>query len=305
MATLLNELTTRAGASDTDRDAWLAERALGITATEIRDLKTGRKTMADLVDEKQNGSTFTGNKYTEWGKAREPEMAEWAREFGLQPESRVFHHAEEPRYLASPDAIGECPDGLIIGEFKTSKHDLEVGSREYELSGYAYQMQWAMFVTGAVRCLYIYERHDDNWPDPTPGFMACEWVDRDDAVIAELRELADRFLNEAHLETVDVAVIADPVAAYLDLSERIKAVEASLKSLKYERASHEKTIRAVMPSIGAIAHVNGARVRVGASYERVTLDTKRLKEERPSVYADFVTSRTMPGKLTISKDDEK
>ena len=44
------DLMSRAGASDQDRPAWLAERRGGVTATEIRDLAIGKKRQGELVD---------------------------------------------------------------------------------------------------------------------------------------------------------------------------------------------------------------------------------------------------------------
>ena len=69
---MLEDLMARAGASDTDREAWLAERAQGVTATEIRDLaKCGAGFRLDLIAQKRGApSTFTGNQYTAWRSRR-------------------------------------------------------------------------------------------------------------------------------------------------------------------------------------------------------------------------------------------
>ena len=72
------DLYVRAGASDTDREAWLAQRRTGITATEVRDIaKGGAVKRKELIGYKLHPetNTFTGNQYTEWGKKREAALA--------------------------------------------------------------------------------------------------------------------------------------------------------------------------------------------------------------------------------------
>jgi hypothetical protein len=64
-----------------------------------------------------------------------------------------------------------------------------------------------MYVCDATRCLYAWEQHDDNWVEgadgierPTPIANTWEWIDRDDARIAELVLVADEFLE--HMDWV-------------------------------------------------------------------------------------------------------
>ena len=64
---LTADIEARAGASDTDRTLWLAERSRGATATEVAKLATGG-TVDALVRDKIEGSSFGGNRYTAWGR---------------------------------------------------------------------------------------------------------------------------------------------------------------------------------------------------------------------------------------------
>lgn len=60
---VLDELEARAGASDQDREQWLAERRRGVTATELRDIMLASNrdvAIADLVKKKREGDRFTG-----------------------------------------------------------------------------------------------------------------------------------------------------------------------------------------------------------------------------------------------------
>lgn len=205
-----------AGASDTDREAWLAERRRGITATEVRELyqrRLGRPSNVSkqqLIDQKLGRvevDDISRIPLVAWGVEREPVIAGWLAGEGFKPESRVFHHPENERYLASPDGLGVDFDGLLeVAEIKTSGVVIPPGSQAFEDRGYLFQMQWVMFVTGAVRCRYVVEiRLDDGKGGFVPGVEHRFWVERDDALIAELRAVADDFLAELDRQRVDGA----------------------------------------------------------------------------------------------------
>ena len=202
---VLADLEARAGASDQDREQWLAARRAGITATEVRDLANGKTRAQDLIDLKLGRKTdsFSGNAYTDWGNQREPVIAELLRGEGFEPESRVFHHPENSRYLASPDGIQVTWDeALWVSEIKTAAFDLPPGSEALAKKGYYEQVQWVMFVIGAVKCRFVVEeRHDvrDMREGDAPfeaGPLHSHWIERDDEKIAELVKIADDFLAE-------------------------------------------------------------------------------------------------------------
>lgn len=246
----------RAGASDKDRDAWLAERLTGLTATQVRDLKVkGAAYRNELLAEKRSRSvtSIDDNKYLAWGRKREPIIAEWVfAEFGIANESRVFHAAAEGdlawRFLASPDGVGVGPYGrLRVSEIKTSKHDIAPGTSHYDKAGYFYQMQWSMFVTGAVECLYVWEQHDDLWFDNGGEFFEpmplgleprWEWIERDEQVIAELVDLATEFLAEVDSESDD-----DPAEDYRELLAKWAAADIREKKAAARKAEMADLIR--------------------------------------------------------------
>ena len=91
----LTDLLGRAGASDTDREAWLAERRQGVTATEIRDLVIGAISMRRLIDLKLGRIPESGDlsyiPVIGWGREREVVIADALRGSGIDAETRVFH----------------------------------------------------------------------------------------------------------------------------------------------------------------------------------------------------------------------
>ncbi|MFE4469520.1 YqaJ viral recombinase family protein [Leifsonia sp. NPDC056824] len=200
----LAELESRAGASDADRPAWLAERRLGISATEIRDLYLKKISFQKLIDQKlgriPEGSDRRG-KAAAWGHEREPEIAvEVLARYNMVPESRVIHAADDPRKLASPDGVGLNFDEQVqIAEIKTHglTVNIEPGSKEFDAKGYFLQMVWQMRVLGARRCLYAIEQRlvAGSWYEPgAQQFFWVEWDEKAQQLAAELDALADRFL---------------------------------------------------------------------------------------------------------------
>lgn len=208
----LTDLLARAGASDTDRAAWLAERAQGVTATEIRDLVKGKLRQDDLIALKlgRKVDSFSGNQFTDWGNEREPVIAAGVRGMGIDPESRVFHGERNSRHLASPDGIGVEFDGaLVVSEIKTSGKDIRRGTPDYEATGYELQMQYAMGVTGADRCLFVFEERLTVDGRFVPGQLYTEWVPRDEEIIAALMTRADEFLAELDRQREHGAPVID------------------------------------------------------------------------------------------------
>ncbi|WP_295104412.1 YqaJ viral recombinase family protein [uncultured Microbacterium sp.] len=210
----LTDLLARAGAPDTDRPRWIAERMAGITATEVRDLAIGKVRTQALIDMKLGRTPEPGDlshiPIIGWGRDRETVIAEALRGVGIEPESRVFHGEHNSRHLASPDGIGvDFDDALIVSEIKTSGKPLPVGSPELDAKGYVHQVQWVMHVTGAVRCRFVVEQRIQVRGGFTAGPLAEDWIERDEAAIAELVVIADEFLAEMDRQREDGAPVID------------------------------------------------------------------------------------------------
>ncbi len=226
----LLDLESRAGASDQDREAWLAERRQGVTATELAKIMiSGSREQAirDLVKQKREGDGFTGNAYTEWGKEREPIIAADLAGFGVVPESRVFHAAVNSRYLASPDGISVDFDGnLVLDEIKTTGKPLPKGSQALAEKGYEWQMQWCCYVVNAVGCWLNAEL---RFGHPSEEFVAGprsrEWFARDESMIAQLIEVADQVL----------AAMDEPAELHIDEEVDTHAVNY-LRAISEEKA---------------------------------------------------------------------
>lgn len=188
MSSVPDFLRDRVVADSHDRPAWLRARAMGITATDAAHLATPRS-VAWLVRAKCDPFGFAGNAYTQYGRDREPVIAEWMRQrFGLHSSTVLFRALANPRHLATPDGLNDCTDGgdLLLAEIKTSTRPLERAPRSY-----LRQIWWQQHVMGARRTLLVWEQHEGFHPLGEPR---VRWVERDDAQIARLVELADATL---------------------------------------------------------------------------------------------------------------
>lgn len=185
---LTADLHARLVCTGEDRLEWLRARATGITATDAARL-SGRTSVPSLVHAKLWGTGFGGSAYTDYGRRREPVLAEGMRErYGIAPNHGLYRSAADPCHLATPDGIGfdRVSGRLLLGEIKTSTKPFTHIPRNY-----LRQIWWQQHVLGATRSLLVWEQHHDFVPVAEPVYV---WVDRDEEQIARLVELATEAL---------------------------------------------------------------------------------------------------------------
>lgn len=179
---------TRILADSSDRRRWLEQRSLGVTATDAAKLATPAS-VQQVVRDKLQGGAFGGNAYTDYGRFREPHIAAWVNErHGIEPCGLLFHAESSKHHLATPDGL-RCDDegNVVLAEIKTTKKPWSRIPR-----GYLRQVWWQQYVLGAERTLFVWERHRDFVVvDDEPRSV---WIERDDAEIARMVELAEEVL---------------------------------------------------------------------------------------------------------------
>ncbi|MDJ1372444.1 YqaJ viral recombinase family protein [Gulosibacter molinativorax] len=173
--------------SSDDRENWLAERRRGITATDAARLATPTS-VRSVASDKVYGNSFSGNAFTDFGRQREPVIADWVlQEHGIAACGLLFRSADNPRHLATPDGLAEWGDEVVLAEIKTVNKPWKRIPRNY-----LRQVWWQQYVLGAERTLFVWERHENFVvQDAEPKSV---WIDRDDAEIAKLVTLADEVL---------------------------------------------------------------------------------------------------------------
>jgi hypothetical protein len=176
--------TDRILAYSSDRVSWLRARSTGVTATDAAKLSTQRS-IATVARDKTSLRGFTGNAFTEHGRAREPHIARWVHDhFSLVPSDALFHSVPDRRHLATPDCISD--DGAVLAEIKTTSKPFDSIPKSY-----LRQIWWQQYVLGAERTLFVWEEHFEFVPIGRPKHR---WVERDEDEIAMLVDRADQLL---------------------------------------------------------------------------------------------------------------
>ncbi|WP_405219772.1 YqaJ viral recombinase family protein [Agrococcus sp. Ld7] len=172
-------------ARSSDRIAWLRARSQGVTATDAAKLSTQRS-IETVARDKFSLRGFTGNAFTEHGRAREPHIASWVHDhFSLSPSDALFHSVPDRRHLATPDCISD--DGAVLAEIKTTSKPFDRIPKSY-----LRQIWWQQYVLGAERTLFVWEEHHEFVPIGRPKH---QWVERDEDEIAALVNRADLLLE--------------------------------------------------------------------------------------------------------------
>lgn len=277
-----------------DRQIWLGRRQGGVSATDVARLaRGGTNTWAAIRAEKAGrGRDFT-NSAMQHGKDREPVIARFAENmFGLHHSTALLAADDEPRFIATPDLLG---DGEV-GDIKTTVHDWE---HLNELPGrYVDQVLWQMRVTGYRLARLIYEPHENGIPlYPFPKFFPIEW---DAARVAHLEAIAYEFLADDGEPDEDAAILD---ALLTDAAMRKEIADAADASYRVALDEIEKHLD------GKPRRFDGSLASLTRSPDGITtsLDATRLKRELPDVAAQFTRQSPRKGSLRINlhTDEEK
>ena len=270
-------MTYQAVASSDDWEEWHRERSSSVTATDVPRLAAGGpKTWAAVRAEKEGHRTFLGNEYTEWGKSREPLIAEWAaRELGMV-HNTTFYVREGTRHGATPDLI--TADDSSVGDIKTAKLP-EDGEWDTIPANYDDQLQWQMYVMGAQGAVLVVEFHKNFRPVSLEPRVYRR--DRDDDRIAYLIDIAEQFLAEGPAPVMDGLL-----AQYAEAERQEKRFGA-------EKAAIKDRMMSLIGDLPHYKHVSDlGTITLSRPSPRETFQLSKFKES----YPDLVQQFTVPGK---------
>ena len=278
------------------REQWLDARRRYVTATEVaqlarrgqdywdelREIKAGQRTAPDI-------SNLPAVRH---GREREALIAPYVQslEEGMVPNSDLY--VRNQRYAATPDLVG---DG-IVGEIKTIK-DTRLSklqaAKGWPTGQYYDQVQWQLFVTGAIACVFAWEPYEDWGGELVPREDMREHVTihRDEERIKALQEVADAFLD----------------GRGVDIPTEVQVLLSQLRDVRKEKEHIAQPIidreKQLLDEIKQLAGGKAAswdsgdiRVSVSAPGESQRFDKKKLFADNPQLAeADYVTvSRTAP-----------
>jgi len=181
-------------AQSRNRDEWLEARKGGVTATEVAKAATPAGYI-EALDQRMFPTEIIANDVMVFGSESEAELMRYAhREHGILASDWLIASEAGGQYLATPDGISV--DHSTIAECKTGGTIPKSVPRAHRD-----QCQWQLFVSGAERCLYVFQQ---RVPDDAGWFYfgllepITFWIDRDDTRIGQLIEVADRLIGESH-----------------------------------------------------------------------------------------------------------
>lgn len=181
---------------EADYDGWVRARRHGVTATQVASASTPagfERAVADYLTDWREPD----NPYMSFGRAWEGHIAQYVEaEFSIEPNEWLLRGDFE-HHLATPDGVRVVNNIVdVIGEYKTTGKDWD--TVEKLPLRYRRQVQWQLHVSGAEACLvaWLLRKSVDTedgpvfvpaWFDPKTG-----WIERDEKMIAQLVETAER-----------------------------------------------------------------------------------------------------------------
>lgn len=290
---------------------WLEARKKYVTATEVAQLvRRGESYWRELREVKagvREAKDLSHIPAIRHGREREPLIVPYVQSL----EADMVHNEDLVvrlgRYAATPDLIG---DG-IVGEIKTVK-DTRLAklqaSGDWPTSQYFDQVQWQLFVTGAIACVFAYEPYED-WDGtlvPREDKRGNLTIHRDEERIKHLRKVADQFLGGE-----SAPVTPEPPEAVQRLLGELEEVRWEKERVVAPILEDEKRILDELKELAdgkaaAWSHGN-LRVTVATESKVRRLDRKKLFEENPQLSASdyMVTSKVAPRVRITERKENK
>lgn len=283
-----------------DRDEWLTARQNVLTATDIARLHTGGAgTWATIRAEKAGQRNDFDNRYMQWGREREPVLNEYARMFvdsTLTPNDKLLVSTDDPRIGATPDMLGDD----VINEDKTSKFPMPDMSAGLNLTGtalkYYVQVQVQLMVTGADACVFVWEQHDDEWPNPLPLTIDHQIIRPDKEAFAAIRGIVDRYHGESNEDNAEVA-------RYV---HELRKLDYEKKQLELREKEVKGILRGMVGEGGKVVVPDGA-VSITTPTVRKSFDSTKFKKHDPELFEQFVVEKKIAPvmRVTFAKDDDE
>ncbi|MFJ6532447.1 YqaJ viral recombinase family protein [Microbacterium sp. NPDC091662] len=306
-----------------DRASWLAARSAtldSVSATDAARIMTGSaQGWASLRKEKASNKSWRGNAATQHGRDREPVIAAFGLErFGLQPSTALLGRWGHERDMATPDALSQPVvadlgidevDGLMrgvkyrvaeFGEYKTTVKDwptwADVPKRYY------WQVVWQFLVTGADRCRFIFEAHENGVPlHMEPRVFTIERADVLEDIERALERVAEWRAGGDDADEVPEALL--PLDGLLTAHEVAKeAADAAAERLAAIADEIRLVVTAHQAVTGETVRFEGSdgNVNLSTAGTRTGFDAKAFKARYPAAARRFTTTTPTQPRLTIT-----
>jgi len=179
-------------------DEWYKARQYGVSATTVAKAASGPAGYDAELNRALNPEEHVveDNAYMKFGRDWENWIVEsLPSEYGVEANDWLICGLGADRWhLATPDGLNS--DWTTIAEVKTTGKDWEGSTIPIQ---YRRQVQWQLHVTGAQRCVFAWLlRAEADNGDFVPAWLEPKHVvmERDEAMIADLKEVANRFITD-------------------------------------------------------------------------------------------------------------
>jgi hypothetical protein len=179
-------------------DEWYKARRYGVSATTVAKAASGPAGFDAELQRALNPEDHVveDNAYMKFGRDWENWIVEaLPAGFEIKPNDWLICGVGADRWhLATPDGLND--DWSTIAEVKTTGKDWDGSAIPIQ---YRRQVQWQLHVTGARQCVFgwLLRAEADNG-DFVPAWLEPKWsvIHRDEAMIADLQEVANRFITD-------------------------------------------------------------------------------------------------------------
>ena len=292
---------------------WMAWRNNGIGASEIAAVMGVSKWETPIsVWAKKVGfdkAEPEENENMEWGHRLENAITDkWLDEFTsyqLEIRGPVFERTDMPWMRASLDNIVRAPDGKFESlECKTSgrKDDwFDTDGNEIVPEYYLWQAIWQMAVTGirVVHFSVLILGRSREWLNRT-----VEWDEKNIFLAISRGKEFWEMVESGTMPALDVAnpeldgnalknIFPEVNDSTLETGDKGETELNILIALEAQKSNIEKAIESTRNFFKAqmgeakTCTANGRKVCSASSSERVTIDSKKLKEEKPEIYGQY------------------
>ncbi|WP_172454591.1 YqaJ viral recombinase family protein [Corynebacterium striatum] len=293
-----------------NEEEWHEFRRQHLTSTELRDLHLSRTAnkWQELRKQKETGKRWGGNRYTEWGTAREPILAPLV----VEVDSRLVYNADPQTIIINPDDDRLCgtpdlfsEDGEVIGEIKTAKRQFTGGRfHDWCPDGYYLQVQANMWHTGAEACVLLVEYYQEQGGEFSPVEYEYRVIDYDPKIVEDMQATANEWFawlegtapdwmgEITGLDQVDD--VTDLVAQYAMLTAEVDDRKKRIAKLKAEILE--------LTGDSHTGDYGGYHLTVSTTQPSKVFDTRVFKAAHPHLYNEFRTkTRAGSTRLTIKE----
>ena len=254
------------------------------------------RTPYEVWDEKKNGNNpFTGNQFTEWGTRLEPIIIQ---KFQDDNEVEVFDNNKK---FIHPDYpfLGCHPDGLFKKKGETKLLEVKtVGSNAYKHWGndlpleYYCQVQHNMMVTFTKSAVFAYFVLDDRFYDEITINYDTEYIAKQmDFLIdwwtryVEGDEIPTKIVTDYEKDSPEKSIVeADEDA--LNAYNNLVTIKGKIKDLADLKDTYEVKLKEKIGEHTEMMHGLETLATWRPSV-RVSLNTKKLKEEQPEMFLKY------------------